>query len=43
MIFQVGHELLVDSDNNMSVTKITYRGKQRFKVRLSYSSQPDIV
>ena len=44
MLFQVGHELLViDSNNNMSVSEVTYRGKQRFKRRLSHSSQPDIV
>ena len=28
MIVQVGHELLVDGDNNIPMSDITYRGKQ---------------
>ena len=28
MIVQVGHELLVDGDNNILMSDITYRGKQ---------------
>merc|ERR1712161_180032 len=43
MIVQVGHELLVDDDNNMPVPEVAYRGKQRFERRLSHSSQPDII
>ena len=43
MLVQVGYELLVDGDNNMPVSAVTCRGKQRFERKLSDSSQPDII